>query len=119
MSSQTSDFWSQTSGICTIVRLVLGTIIPAAALCLTWLQFKQMERVTPDPPPCDEVDENASDGCCPNRFSGKSNKHLGEKMHHNNRKSRFLLIVLLIAAAVSFNGAVAVATSIPSLRTAQ
>lgn len=53
MSSDENNqsFWTQTSGIVTIVGLVVGTILTAIALCFAVLSYRQMNQVLRMPIP--------------------------------------------------------------------
>lgn len=42
-SSSSDDFWSQASGVCTIIGLVIGNLLTGIAIWLTLLSYRQQK----------------------------------------------------------------------------
>lgn len=96
MSSNNSDFWSETAGICTIVGLIVGTILTALTLFLTWRQFRLLKGH--------------------NDLKTVNNNNVEQKQQRPKWKSRYSLMALMV---LFFIGTVALAANISRIQALQ
>jgi len=136
-SSSSNNFWTQTSGICTLVALVIGSVLAAVTLWYTLLSYRQLRSsaVLPitttygEPPPPYTIQPNTKkDSKKSNSLSDSSTFESSDDLLRGRvaercegkRKGRLgrrrWFVLLLIVAILLSAGVIALAANISKIR---